>query len=73
LTAASSRRGGIKEDEEEKRKDEEEVDDEDSDVSHDKKSKKSRSLYKTILDKLGPGIITGASDADPSGIALGWY
>jgi NRAMP (natural resistance-associated macrophage protein)-like metal ion transporter len=70
LTAASSRRGSIKEDEEdEKRKDEKEVDDEDSDVSHDKKSKKSRSLHKTILDKLGPGIITGASDADPSGIA----
>ena len=69
MTTASSRRGGIKEDEEEKRKDEEEVDDEDSEVSHDKKSKKSRSLHKTILDKLGPGIITGASDADPSGIA----
>jgi len=69
LTAASSRRGSIKEDEEGKQKDEEEVDDEDSDVSHDTKSKKSRSLHKTILDKLGPGIITGASDADPSGIA----
>jgi NRAMP (natural resistance-associated macrophage protein)-like metal ion transporter len=32
-------------------------------------SSSSSSLKKSILDKLGPGIITGASDADPSGIA----
>jgi NRAMP (natural resistance-associated macrophage protein)-like metal ion transporter len=34
-----------------------------------KSSSSSSSLKKSILDKLGPGIITGASDADPSGIA----
>jgi Mn2+/Fe2+ NRAMP family transporter len=27
------------------------------------------SLHKAVLNKLGPGIITGASDEDPSGIA----
>jgi Mn2+/Fe2+ NRAMP family transporter len=34
-----------------------------------KLSNKTSSLLKVVLDKLGPGIITGASDADPSGIA----
>jgi NRAMP (natural resistance-associated macrophage protein)-like metal ion transporter len=33
-----------------------------------KTSTSSSSLLKVVLDKLGPGIITGASDADPSGI-----
>jgi hypothetical protein len=33
-----------------------------------KKSKKSSSL-KTALKTLGPGLVTGASDDDPSGIA----
>src|SRR6266487_2639025 len=33
-----------------------------------KKSKKSSSL-KTVLKTLGPGLVTGASDDDPSGIA----
>src|SRR5213594_2112742 len=33
-----------------------------------KKSKKSSSL-KTALKSLGPGIVTGAADDDPSGIA----
>jgi len=47
-------------------------DDKDVKTCHDKrlsKSSSSSSLKKSILDKLGPGIITGASDADPSGIA----
>jgi NRAMP (natural resistance-associated macrophage protein)-like metal ion transporter len=46
--------------------------DEGINVSYNKRSSKSSSsssLKKSILDKLGPGIITGASDADPSGIA----
>jgi Mn2+/Fe2+ NRAMP family transporter len=46
--------------------------DEGINVSYNKrlsKSSSSSSLKKSILDKLGPGIITGASDADPSGIA----
>jgi NRAMP (natural resistance-associated macrophage protein)-like metal ion transporter len=44
--------------------------DKDINVHYNKKlSKPSSSLHKTILNKLGPGIITGASDADPSGIA----
>jgi Mn2+/Fe2+ NRAMP family transporter len=34
-----------------------------------KLSNKTSSLLKVVLDKLGSGIITGASDADPSGIA----
>jgi len=70
LTAASSRRErSKKEDKEDKLRDEEE-DDKDINVLYDKESsKKPSSLHKTILNKLGPGIITGASDADPSGIA----
>ncbi len=43
----------------------------DNNVLYDKESpKKPSSLHKTILSRLGPGIITGASDADPSGIAI---
>ena len=70
MTAASSRRErSKKEDKEDKLRDEEE-DDKDINVLYDKESsKKPSSLHKTILNKLGPGIITGASDADPSGIA----
>jgi hypothetical protein len=37
----------------------------DINVLYDKESsKKPSSLHKTILNKLGPGIITGASDAE---------
>ncbi|MFL6411738.1 MAG: NRAMP family divalent metal transporter, partial [Nitrososphaeraceae archaeon] len=70
MSAASSRRErSKKEDKEDKLRDEEE-DDKDINVLYDKESsKKPSSLHKTILNKLGPGIITGASDADPSGIA----
>jgi NRAMP (natural resistance-associated macrophage protein)-like metal ion transporter len=56
----SNRRGGSKKEEEE---------DKDVNLIRDKKSKKPSPLHRTILSKLGPGIITGASDADPSGIA----
>ena len=74
MTAASSRRerskGEEKENKEDKLRDEENDDDKDINVLHDKQSsKKPSSLHKTILNKLGPGIVTGASDADPSGIA----
>jgi NRAMP (natural resistance-associated macrophage protein)-like metal ion transporter len=66
LTAASSRKGRSKEEKEED-------DDKGINVKHGKKlSNKlssSSSLLKVVLDKLGPGVITGASDADPSGIA----
>ena len=44
----------------------------DLDVHQDKKSSKrssQQSSHKAVLEKLGPGIITGASDEDPSGIA----
>jgi NRAMP (natural resistance-associated macrophage protein)-like metal ion transporter len=58
LSAASSSRGRSKKE-----------DNKDVNVIRDKKSKKPSSLVRTILSKLGPGIITGASDADPSGIA----
>jgi NRAMP (natural resistance-associated macrophage protein)-like metal ion transporter len=64
LTGARSPKGRSKEeDKEEERKEEEE--DKDVNVHHDKKS----SLHKAALNKLGPGVITGASDEDPSGIA----
>jgi NRAMP (natural resistance-associated macrophage protein)-like metal ion transporter len=73
LTAASSRRERGKEEDKENKlidDEEEEEDDKDINVLYDKESsKKPSSLHKTILNKLGPGIITGASDADPSGIA----
>jgi NRAMP (natural resistance-associated macrophage protein)-like metal ion transporter len=60
---ASSRKGRSKEDKE--------GDGKDIKVKHGKKlsNKPSCSLRKVVLNKLGPGIITGASDADPSGIA----
>ena len=58
MGAASSSRGRSKKGE-----------DKDVNVIRDKKSKKPPSLIRTILSKLGPGVITGASDADPSGIA----
>jgi NRAMP (natural resistance-associated macrophage protein)-like metal ion transporter len=70
LTAASSRRERSKEEDKEDKLRDEEEDDKDINVLYDKESsKKPSSLHKTILNKLGPGIITGASDADPSGIA----
>ena len=71
MTAASSRRERSKEeDKEDNLRNEDEDDDKDINVLYDKESsKKPSSLHKTILNKLGPGIITGASDADPSGIA----
>jgi NRAMP (natural resistance-associated macrophage protein)-like metal ion transporter len=53
LTGARSPKGRSKEE------------DKDVNVHHDKKS----SLHKAALNKLGPGVITGASDEDPSGIA----
>jgi hypothetical protein len=69
LTAASSRRERSKEEDKEDKQKNEKVDG-DVNVPYDKKSsKKPASLHKNILNKLGPGIITGASDADPSGIA----
>ena len=64
LTAASSRKGRSKED-----KGEEE---EDINVKYGKELPNNLSSYcllKVVLNKLGPGIITGACDADPSGIA----
>ena len=68
MTAASSRKGRSREEDKQK-------EDKDINVKHGKKKlsnklSSSSSLHKTILNKLGPGIITGASDADPSGIAL---
>jgi NRAMP (natural resistance-associated macrophage protein)-like metal ion transporter len=63
LTAGSSRKGrGKEEDKQQEEEEREEENDKDLDVHHDKKSSK-------LLDKLGPGVITGASDEDPSGIA----
>jgi NRAMP (natural resistance-associated macrophage protein)-like metal ion transporter len=65
LTAGSSRKGRSKEEDkqrEEDRKEKREENDKDLGVQHNKKSSK-------LLDKLGPGVITGASDEDPSGIA----
>jgi NRAMP (natural resistance-associated macrophage protein)-like metal ion transporter len=70
LTAASRRKRRSKEEDrqrEEDRKENREENDKDKDLNvyRDKKS----SLHKAVLDKLGPGVITGASDEDPSGIA----
>jgi NRAMP (natural resistance-associated macrophage protein)-like metal ion transporter len=70
LTAASRRKRRSKEEDkqrEEDRKENREENDNDKDLNvyRDKKS----SLHKAVLDKLGPGVITGASDEDPSGIA----
>ena len=67
MTADSSRKERSREDKEERKEDN---DDKDINIHHDKKlSNKPLSLRKTILKSLGPGIITGASDDDPSGIA----
>ena len=70
MTAASRRKRRSKEEDkqrEEDRKENREENDNDKDLNvyRDKKS----SLHKAVLDKLGPGVITGASDEDPSGIA----
>jgi NRAMP (natural resistance-associated macrophage protein)-like metal ion transporter len=62
LTAGNSRKGRGKEEDKQQEEEREEEDDEDLGVHHDKKSSK-------LLEKLGPGVITGASDEDPSGIA----
>jgi hypothetical protein len=70
LSAASNREGRRKrEDDDEGRQGED--DDKDVPVHHDKKlSKKTPPfLDKTFFSILGPGIITGPSDDDPSGIA----
>ena len=68
MSVGSSREGRSKEDKEEEQ--EQNGDHKDINVHYNKKlSNPSSSLHKTILNKLGPGIITGASDADPSGIA----
>jgi NRAMP (natural resistance-associated macrophage protein)-like metal ion transporter len=69
LTAASSRKGRSKEGKEEPNN----YDDDDKYINvhyREKLSKKPSSfLHRVILNVLGPGIITGASDDDPSGIA----
>jgi NRAMP (natural resistance-associated macrophage protein)-like metal ion transporter len=70
LSAAGRRKRRSKEEDrqrEEDRKENREENDKDKDLNvyRDKKS----SLHKAVLDKLGPGVITGASDEDPSGIA----
>jgi NRAMP (natural resistance-associated macrophage protein)-like metal ion transporter len=63
LTTDGSRKGRRKEQDKEGGEEElEEENDKDLNVHHDKKSSK-------LSDKLGPGVITGASDEDPSGIA----
>ncbi len=67
MTADSSRKERSREDKEKRKEDN---DDKDINIHHDKKlSNKPLSLRKTILKSLGPGIITGASDDDPSTIA----
>jgi Mn2+/Fe2+ NRAMP family transporter len=63
LTTDGSRKGRRKEQDKEGGEEElEEENDKDLNVHHDKKSSK-------LSDKLGLGVITGASDEDPSGIA----
>jgi NRAMP (natural resistance-associated macrophage protein)-like metal ion transporter len=71
LTANNSRKGRGEKDDKQREEELEEENDKDLDICHDKKSSKSSSCssHKAILDRLGPGIITGASDEDPSGIA----
>jgi NRAMP (natural resistance-associated macrophage protein)-like metal ion transporter len=73
LTGSSSRKGRSEEQDKQGGGEEREGENgKDLDVDHDKKpSKRSSpsSSHKAVLDKLGPGIITGASDEDPSGIA----
>ena len=69
MTGTRSPKGRSKDDKEEERKEEE--DNKDVNIHYNKKSskKQSPSLHKAVLNRLGPGVITGASDADPSGIA----
>jgi NRAMP (natural resistance-associated macrophage protein)-like metal ion transporter len=70
LTAASRRKRRSKEEDkqrEEDRKENREENDKDKDLNVYRHKKSS--LHKAVLDKLGPGVITGASDEDPSGIA----
>jgi NRAMP (natural resistance-associated macrophage protein)-like metal ion transporter len=62
LTAGNSRKGRGKEEDKQQEEEREEENGKDLDVHHDKRSSK-------LLEKLGPGVITGASDEDPSGIA----
>ncbi len=71
MTANNSRKGRGEQQDKQREKESEEENDEVLDIYNDKKSSKSPSCssHKAILDQLGPGIITGASDADPSGIA----
>ena len=72
MTANNSRKGRGEQQDKQREKESEEKNDEVLDIYNDKKSSKSPSCsssHKAILDQLGPGIITGASDADPSGIA----
>ena len=82
MTTTSDRKGRIKEDRKDENKKEQtdnnynnNSNDKDINVQHsDKKVSSAKllppsSFHKTILGKLGPGIITGSSDADPSGIA----
>ena len=70
MSAAGRRKRRSKEEDRQRegdRKENREENDKDKDLNvyRDKKS----SLHKAVLDKLGPGVITGASDEDPSGIA----
>ncbi len=71
MTANNSRKGRGEQQDKQREKESEEKNDEVLDIYNDKKSSKSPSCssHKAILGQLGPGIITGASDADPSGIA----
>jgi len=71
LTANNSRKGRGEQEDKQREEELEEENDKELDIYHDKKSSKSSSYSsrKAILDQLGPGIITGASDEDPSGIA----
>ena len=63
MTAGNSRKGRSKEEDKQQEEGRKEANGKDLDVHHDKK-KSSK-----LLEKLGPGIISGAADEDPSGIA----
>ena len=67
MTANNSRKGRGEQQDKQREKESEEKNDEVLDIKSSKSP--SCSSQKAILDQLGPGIITGASDADPSGIA----
>ena len=62
MTAGNSRKETSKEEDTQQEEGRKEANGKDLDVHHDKKSSK-------LLEKLGPGIISGAADEDPSGIA----